>query len=487
MKIDTFWEWDLRDFRKALDEGDLSYRDMIYTFLEHTLSLEPKVRAYLHFPAEKIKKYAKAKSHSSQNLLAGIPVAIKDNICVQGFPTTCGSRILEDFIAPYSATAVRKLEDSGYLFFGKTNLDEFAMGSSTENSAYQDTRNPWDLGCVPGGSSGGSAACVGAGMPFWALGSDTGGSVRQPAGLCGVVGMKPTYGRVSRYGLVAFASSLDGIGVITRRVFDNAVILSIISGCDPFDQTTADVPPLTLKTIDEWESQKKWRIGLPVEFFGEGLSQASRDVIMNVVHELEKYGFTFEEISLPHSKYSVAVYYLICTSEASSNLARYDGVRYGLRVTGRSFRETYAKTRTKGFGEEVKRRIMLGTFSLSAGYYDAYYRTANKARTLIAQDFQKAFHKVDIILCPVSPTPAWKLGEKLDDPLKMYLSDIYTIPSALAGLPGLSLPVGFENNLPVGLQLIGPHFQEERLYQLGMLIEHIRPFYKHKPPIVRGD
>lgn len=484
MIVPEIWNWDLNNFREAFSKGDLSSEELTESFIQRTIELEPKIQTLLYFHEESVRTSSRLlQPKRSDAILHGIPIAIKDNICVRGIPCTCASRILEGFIPPYDATAIERLKKEHALIFAKTNLDEFAMGSSTENSAFQNTRNPWNRERVPGGSSGGSAAAVAAGLTFWALGSDTGGSVRQPASLCGVVGIKPTYGRVSRYGLVAFASSLDVIGVITRRVWDNAVILHTIAGADARDQTTAEVPLFSLNAIRNWEStQKTWRIGLPVEYFSSGLETETRSVLEKVFGVLENHGCEFVEIRLPHSEYAVAVYYVLCTSEVSSNLARYDGVRYGFRNTSTRFRDMYAQTRSQGFGDEVKRRIMLGTFALSAGYYDAYYLTGSKARTLIAQDFHQAFQKVDLIAGPTSPTTAWKLGEKLDDPLKMYLSDIYTVPSSLAGLPALSIPVGLDKQgLPVGLQIIGPHFGEDKIYQLAMKIEALFPFYREIP------
>lgn len=479
----SFWTWSLEDFTREKKRDPEILRSFIDSLIDRYEKIENQLGAFLHFDAEKTRtELLNILPALSDHPLSGIPVAIKDNICVKGFPTTCASKILEGFIAPYHATAVYRLRDAGTVYYGKTNLDEFAMGSSTENSAYKITRNPWDLERVPGGSSGGSAAAVAAGLTFWALGSDTGGSVRQPAALCGVVGMKPTYGRVSRYGLVAFASSLDVIGVITRRVWDNAVILHTISGVDEKDQTTADVPAPDLEAVRRWQDIKRWRIGIPREYLSEGLDKGTKQVIEKVMHQLSREGCEIIEVELPHTEYAIATYYVLCTAEASSNLARYDGVRYGFRAKSAHFREMYRRTRSLGFGDEVKRRIMLGTFALSAGYYDAYYLTGLKVRRLIASDFSSAFQNVDLIIGPTSPSTAWKLGEKLDDPLKMYLSDVYTVPASLAGLPALSVPVGCdENRLPVGLQIIGPHYQEERIYQLAMLLETLFPFYREIP------
>jgi aspartyl-tRNA(Asn)/glutamyl-tRNA(Gln) amidotransferase subunit A len=396
--------------------------------------------------------------------LAGIPVAIKDNIVLRDVANTCGSKILEGYVPPYTATAVERLRGAGAIIVGKTNLDEFAMGSSTENSGFFVTRNPHNLDCVPGGSSGGSAAAVAAGMSLIALGSDTGGSIRMPASFCGVVGMKPTYGRVSRYGLVAYASSLDQIGPFAKSVRECAQVLSVICGFDPYDSTSADVPVEAFaQEIDE--PLKDVRIGVPKEYFVPGLDPEVKARFEECIKVYENLGCKIEEISLPHTEYAIAAYYLIATAEASSNLARYDGVRYGLRMGGEAgLADMYRKTRMAGFGKEVKRRILLGTYALSAGYYDAYYLKALKVRTLILRDFQNAFERVDLILTPTCPTVAFRIGEKMDDPLSMYLSDIFTITCNLAGLPGISVPAGTNSvGLPIGVQLLGNHFQESLL------------------------
>src|SRR5688572_8132923 len=393
--------------------------------------------------------------------LAGVPVAIKDNMAVRGVATTCASRILEGYIPPYTATAVDRLRKAGAIIVGKTNLDEFAMGSSTENSGFFVTRNPKNLDHVPGGSSGGSAAAVAGGMSPIALGSDTGGSIRTPASFCGVVGMKPTYGRVSRYGLVAYASSLDQIGPFTRNVRDCALVLSVICGFDSCDSTSADVPVEPFRR-DLDQPLKGVRIGVPKEYFVPGLDAEVRKRFEHSINVYKNLGCEIDDISLPHTEYAIAAYYLIATAEASSNLARYDGVRYGVRRGGEAgLADMYRKTRMSGFGAEVKRRILLGTYALSAGYYDAYYLKAMKVRTLILQDFQKAFEHVDLILTPTSPTVAFRIGEKTSDPLSMYLSDIFTITCNLAGLPGISIPAGINAaGLPIGIQLLGNHFQE---------------------------
>jgi aspartyl-tRNA(Asn)/glutamyl-tRNA(Gln) amidotransferase subunit A len=406
--------------------------------------------------------------------LAGVPMAIKDEIVTEGVATTCGSRILEQYIPPYDATAVQRLEAEGAVILGKTNCDEFAMGSSTENSAYGPVRNPCDLTRVPGGSSGGSAAVVASGTAVAALGSDTGGSIRQPASFCGVVGLLPTYGRVSRYGLVAFASSLDHIGPIARSAKDAATVLGVIAGHDPLDSTSASVPvPDYVAQLDE--PIRTLRIGVPREAFGAGLDKHVEAAVRSAIQTLAGAGCEIVDISLPHSDYAIATYYIIATAEASANLARFDGVRYGLRVahTG-SLSEMYRRTRDLGFGPEVKRRILLGTYVLSAGYYDAYYRKAQQVRTLLARDFQDAFKKVDVIVTPTAPTPAFRLGEKTDNPLEMYLADIYTVTADLAGIPGLSVPCGAADGLPIGVQLLGRYFEEGTLLRLAHHYERLR-------------
>jgi aspartyl-tRNA(Asn)/glutamyl-tRNA(Gln) amidotransferase subunit A len=414
--------------------------------------------------------------------LTGIPLAIKDLICTRGVRTTCGSHILENFIPPYNATVIEKLAAAGAVLVGKTNMDEFAMGSSTENSFFGPTHNPWDLTRIPGGSSGGSAAAVAADECIASLGSDTGGSIRQPAACCGIVGLKPTYGRVSRFGLVAFASSLDQIGPLGKDVRDVALLLNVISGHEIRDSTSVDtpVPDYTRALTDDVRSMV---LGVPREYFIEGIDPEVETAVRQAIRTLEKLGATVREISLPHSPYALAVYYIIAPAEASSNLARYDGVKYGFRAKGnRDLLEMYRETRFEGFGPEVKRRIMLGTYALSAGYYEAYYRKASQVRTLIREDFQKAFSQCDVLLTPTAPTPAFKLGEKVDDPLQMYLSDIFTIPCNLAGLPGLSLPCGFSRQgLPLGLQILANHFQEEKIFRVAYTYEQNTEFHRPKP------
>ena len=399
--------------------------------------------------------------------LTGIPCAIKDNILVEGVKCTAGSKILENYIAPYNATVVRKLKEAGSIILGKTNLDEFAMGSSTENSGFKVTRNPHDLSRVPGGSSGGSAACVAADMSVFALGSDTGGSVRQPACFCGVVGLKPTYGAVSRYGLIAFASSLDQVGTITKTVEDAKIVFEAISGRDSMDSTSVE-----RQKTENWKLKiKNLRIGVPKEYFIKGIDKEVEKIVREAIKKYEKLGAKIVEISLPHTKYALPAYYVISPPEASANLARYDGIKYGFSAGkgAKDLMEIYLKSRGQGFGKEVRRRIMLGTYVLSAGYYEAYYLRAQKVRTLIINDFEKAFKKVDVILTPTSPTPAFKIGEKVKDPLTMYLSDVFTVSVNLAGLPAVSIPAGHIGKLPVGIQLIGRQFEENKILEIGKM------------------
>jgi aspartyl-tRNA(Asn)/glutamyl-tRNA(Gln) amidotransferase subunit A len=419
----------------------------------------------------------RAESDKSDQTLAGVPIAVKDNICVKGMQASCGSRILGDYHPPYNATVIERLINAGAIIIGKTNCDEFAMGSSNENSAFGPVKNPWDTTRVPGGSSGGSAAAVAAGIVPVALGSETGGSVRQPASLCGVLGLKTTYGRNSRYGLVAFASSLDQIGICARDIGDMARTLGAMAGRDRHDATTADVPvPDYTAALDG--NVKGLRIGFPSAMFEKGLDPEIRDAVKNVVDVYRDLGAEIVEVALPHAFYAIAVYYIIATAEASSNLARFDGVRYGFRAEDApELRQMYRKTREEGFGAEVKRRIMLGTYVLSAGYYDAYYRKAQQVRTLIKNDFLSEFKKCDAIITPTSPTTAFGLGERVDDPLAMYLSDIYTVTANLAGIPGLSVPCGLSSQrLPIGFQLLGPYWSEPTLFRLAHAYQQVRPF-----------
>ncbi len=468
------WE-SLVKLRDLLRRGEVSSEELTRHFLNRISELDSKVKAYITITEEESLSQAreadKALKAGEEKPLLGVPLAIKDNICTKGIRTTCASKILENFVPIYDATVIERLRTAGAVILGKTNLDEFAMGSSTENSAFFPTHNPWDLSRVPGGSSGGSAAAVAAGLCAGSLGSDTGGSIRQPASFCGVVGLKPTYGRVSRYGLVAFASSLDQIGPLTRTVADTALLLKVIAGPDPRDSTCAPqgVPDYE-KSLEQ--DLKGLKVGVPKEYFGEGLAEEVREAVEKALEVMKGLGLELKEVSLPHSPYAIAAYYIIAPAEASSNLARYDGVKYGFRAEGKDLIDMYKKTRSQGFGPEVKRRIMIGTYALSAGYYDAYYKKASQVRTLIAQDFAKAFEEVDFVIGPVAPSLAFKIGERTDDPLKMYLSDIYTISVNLAGIVGLSLPCAFsKEGLPIGLQIMGPHFSEERVLALGHQFE----------------
>ncbi|MCD6407894.1 Asp-tRNA(Asn)/Glu-tRNA(Gln) amidotransferase subunit GatA [bacterium] len=467
----TLWE-----LRELLKKKEISCVEVVSSLLEKINSEDKEIHSYL-FVNEKAVEEAKkvdekiAKGEELKEL-EGIPISIKDNMCTIGMPTTCASKILYNFIPPYDATAVKKLKENGAIMIGKTNMDEFAFGSSTENSAFGPTKNPFDKTRVPGGSSGGSAAATSADLCFASLGSDTGGSIRQPAAFCGVVGMKPTYGRVSRYGLIAFASSLDQIGPITKSVRDCAILMNIISGKDEMDSTSVnlEVPDYTEFMREELNGI---RVGIPEEYFISGIEKEVKEKVENVIKIVEKIGGKIEKISLPHTQYGIASYYIIATAEASSNLARFDGVKYGYRTENyRNLMEMYMKTRGEGFGEEVKRRIILGTYVLSAGYYEAYYLKGQKVRTLIKKDFLDAFEKVDVILTPTTPELPFKLGEKKKDPLAMYLSDIFTVNVNLAGLPSISIPGGFSSsNLPVGIQIIAPHFKEERIFEVASAIE----------------
>jgi aspartyl-tRNA(Asn)/glutamyl-tRNA(Gln) amidotransferase subunit A len=475
----------ISEARSAIDRGEISPVELTSSVFRRIDAVEETIKAYVTLVREHaLTEATKAESRIKKNnreMLLGIPLAIKDNMCTEGIRTTCSSKILENFIPPYESTVTRRLKEQGYILIGKTNLDEFAMGSSTENSGFFVTHNPWDLERVPGGSSGGSAAAVAAGECIAALGSDTGGSIRQPAALCGVVGLKPTYGRVSRYGLVAFASSLDQIGPITKDVRDSAILMNIISGYDLCDSTSASlsVPDFTSVLGQDIKGMK---IGIPKEYFIEGMDKEVEKSIREAIKKLESLGATPLKISLPHTGYAVATYYILATSEASSNLARYDGVKYGFRDDGKNLLDMYMGTRARGFGAEVKRRIILGTYALSAGYYEAYYKKAQQVRTLIKQDFEKAFDAVDVIVTPTSPTPAFKVGERTEDPLQMYLSDIFTISVNLAGVPGISIPCGFTSqNLPVGMQIIGKHFDEESILKVAYAYEQATDWHKKKP------
>ncbi len=478
----------LRELQDKFTKGEITAQEIVRAYSLRINQVEPKVRAYITQVKDSAMAQAEALDHKLKGWrrtkpLMGMPLAIKDNICTAGVLTTCASHILGTFVPPYDATVAARLKEQEYLLLGKTNLDEFAMGSSTENSAFGPSRNPWNLAHIPGGSSGGSAAAVAADECAAALGSDTGGSIRQPAAFCGVVGLKPTYGRVSRYGLVAFASSLDQIGPITKDVADAAFLLKEIAGHDPQDSTSANLPVPDYTKALKKRDLKKLKVGVPQQYFEEGLDPEVEAAVREAIAELERLGGEVVDLTLPRTDAAIATYYLIATAEASSNLARYDGVKYGLRSKEtRDLLDLYLKTRQEGFGPEVKRRIMLGTYALSAGYYDAYYGKAQAVRTLIRRDFEAAFQEVDLIVTPVTPTPAFKLGEKIQDPLQMYLSDIFTISVNLAGVPAISVPCGVSQaGLPIGLQLIGRPFAEETILRAAHAYEQATNWRARKP------
>jgi aspartyl-tRNA(Asn)/glutamyl-tRNA(Gln) amidotransferase subunit A len=468
--------WTIIGIQAALRAKKVSARELATDFFAKIDRQNPVLNAYLTLSPERAYSQADRVDTAISRgdklpPLAGVPIAIKDVISTSGVRTTCGSRILETYVPPYDATAVARLDKAGAVILGKTNCDEFAMGSSNENSAYGPVRNPVAPDRVPGGSSGGSAAAVAAGLAIVALGSDTGGSIRQPGSFCGIPALMPTYGRVSRYGLIAFASSLDRIGPFSENIADAATVMSVIAGHDENDSTSAAVSVPDYSAEIEKPVQGL-RIGVPDEYFAEGIDSEVKDKVLAAIALMEKLGCRRIPLKMPHTDYAIATYYIIATAEASSNLARYDGVRFGLRVPGATLLDMYRKTRERGFGPEVKRRIMLGTYVLSSGYYDAYYLRAQKVRSLIARDFSNAFQKVDAILTPTSPTPAFKLGERTSDPLQMYLADIYTVTGDLAGIPGISVPCGkTKAGLPVGLQILGPHFSESRILQLARAFE----------------
>jgi aspartyl-tRNA(Asn)/glutamyl-tRNA(Gln) amidotransferase subunit A len=474
------------ELSQLLAQGETTAEAVTSEFLKSIKQRDEKVRAFLHMDDSAALNQARAvdakrKRGDKLGPLAGVPIAIKDVLCTEGVRTTCGSRILQNFVPPYDAHVVTQLKQADLVLIGKTNMDEFAMGSSTENSAYQITRNPWDSERIPGGSSGGSAAAVAACETPLALGTDTGGSIRQPASLCGVVGLKPTYGRVSRFGLVAFASSLDQIGSLTHDVTDAAQLLGVIAGHDPRDSTSVNQPvPAYSKTVDQ--PVQSLTIGVAKEYFAEGLDAEVEQSVRAALKVYESLGATIKEVSLPHSQYAIAVYYIVATAEASSNLARYDGVHYGYRAkTFANLIDMYAKSRGEAFGKEVKRRIMLGTYALSSGYKDAYYLKALKVRRLIKDDFDKAFAQCDVLMGPTAPTAAFKIGEKTENPLEMYLSDIYTISCNLAGIPGISIPCGFtKSNLPVGLQILAPPFEEEKLLRVARMHERATDWHMRR-------
>ncbi|MFZ5877704.1 MAG: Asp-tRNA(Asn)/Glu-tRNA(Gln) amidotransferase subunit GatA [Nitrospirota bacterium] len=479
----------IHEARALLAARTISSRELLESVEARVAAVEPEVHAYLSLTRDLARAQAdeadrRLRAGESVTPLTGVPVALKDNMCVSGVKTTCASKILEGFVPPYDAAVVARLRAAGAVFMGKTNMDEFAMGSSTENSAFGNTRNPWGRDRIPGGSSGGSAAAVAADECLGSLGSDTGGSIRQPAACCGVVGLKPTYGRVSRYGLVAFASSLDQIGPFAKDVEDCALLLNAIAGHDPNDSTSADVPrpdyAAELKT-----GVRGLRVGVPKEYFIAGMDRDVEAAVKAAIRALEREGARIEDVSLPNTEYAVAVYYLLATAEASSNLARYDGVRFGYRAKApANLMDLYFRSRAEGFGPEVKRRIMLGTYALSSGYYDAYYVKAQRVRTLIKRDFDRAFERVDVIATPTAPTPAFRLGEKTQDPLQMYLSDIFTISVNLAGVPALSMPCGFSGDgLPIGLQLIGKPFAESTILRAAAAYERVTDWTTKKPAL----
>jgi aspartyl-tRNA(Asn)/glutamyl-tRNA(Gln) amidotransferase subunit A len=478
----------LCDAGEKLRAGEFTSVELTEAILQRVAAIDEQIRAYLTLDREAALDQAhcadaRLRAKENHSPLLGIPIALKDNFLTRGLRTTTASKILGEFVPPYDATTVQKLRAAGAVIIGKTNLDEFAMGSSAENSAFFPTRNPWDVDRIPGGSSGGSAAAVAADECIAALGTDTGGSIRQPAACCGIVGLKPTYGRVSRYGIIAFASSMDQVGPMTKDVRDSALLLEAIAGHDLADSTSGT------RAVPRYEEAltgdiKGLRVGIPKEYFVSGMQADVEQAVRLAIHELAKNGALVEEISLPHTEYAVAVYYIVATAEASSNLARYDGMRYGYRADAKDLIETYMISRDEGFGAEVKRRIVLGTYVLSAGYYDAYYLKAQRVRALIKRDFEEAFKRCDVIVTPTSPTTAFKLGEKTQDPLQMYLSDIYTISINLAGVPALSLPCGFDQEgMPIGLQIIGKHFDEATILRLAHHFEQSTEWHKRRPRI----
>ena len=475
----------------ALQSGEISSREITEAYLARIESLEPSIKAFITRTPDLALQQAEAADKKLAEIrqsgdgryptLLGVPIAIKDVLATQNIRTTAGSHILENFVPPYNATAVERLLEAGVVVLGKTNTDEFAMGSSTENSGFETTRNPWNTSRVPGGSSGGSAAAVAARMTPLALGTDTGGSVRQPASFCGVTGLKPTFGRVSRFGLIAYGSSLDVIGALGFSAADVAAAFSVMAGHDPLDATSANIPKAEVQ-LNGSQSLTKLRVGIPAEYFGSGIQRDVETAVRKAIDQLESLGAEIHEINLPHTEYAVPVYYLIAPAEASANLARFDGIRYGPRAETEAMWDVFRKTRGELFGREVKRRIMLGTYALSAGYYDAYYGKAQKVRTLIQRDFEAAFEKVDMIAAPVAPTTAFKIGGHSGDPLSMYLEDIFTLPANLAGVPGLTFPVGFDSEgLPIGMQLMGPHFREDLLLKAAHAYQQVTEWHTNEP------
>ena len=473
--MSELWKLTLKEASDGLTQALFSAKELTESTLERIQDVEPKVQSFITLTSEQALVGAgradERIASGNKTPLTGIPMQLKDLLCTRDVPTTCGSKMLEQFVPVYNATVVEDLNQAGAISLGKGNMDEFAMGSSCETSAFHPTYNPWDLKRVPGGSSGGAAASVASGQVPFAIGSDTGGSIRQPAALCGVVGMKPTYGLVSRYGLIAFASSLDQIGPLTRTVYDNAMVLDIIAGHDPMDATSVNRKSESISATLTGDIKGR-KLGVPSEYFGNGIDEGVKNLVKDAIKILEREGAEIVEVSLPHTKYALSCYYIIAPSECSSNLARYDGVKYGHSFLGTdNMWQAMENSRGEGFGQEVKRRMMIGTYALSSGYYDAYYLKAQKVRTLIKQEFDEVFQQVDAIISPTSPTTAFEVGEKIGDPLSMYLSDILTIPANMAGLPGMSVPCGFVDDLPVGLQIIGPRFSESRIYNIGMAYE----------------
>ena len=479
------WDWTAAEIAAGVKAGEVSAREIARAFLDRAQALDPGLHVFNTLPPERILAEAEAvdrrrASGAVLGPLAGLPIAIKDNICVAGMPATCSSRILAGFKPPYDASVIIRVREADGVLFGKTNMDEFAMGSSTENSCAGPTRNPWDRARVPGGSSGGSAVAVAAGLAPLAIGSDTGGSIRLPAAFCGITGLKPTYGAVSRFGLIAFASSLDQIGPLARDARDAALLLSVLAGHDPRDSTSVprDYPDYGMEIGGKIDGV---RIGLPREYFGAGLSEEVRAAVLSGAEVLRDLGAEIKELSLPTTEYALAAYYLIALAEASSNLARYDGVRYGLRVEGEDTISMFTATRAEGFGPEVKRRIMIGTYALSAGYYDAYYKRAQQVRTLIGRDFARVFAECDALLTPTAPSVAFRIGERSHDPLEMYLTDVCTVTANLAGIPGLSVPCGFAGGLPVGMQFLGPAFSEGLLLRLAAAYQDVTDWHLKRP------
>lgn len=487
------YEYTVHELVEKLEKGEITSKELTESYFKRIKEIDPKVKAYVSIlEKEALEKAIKIdedrKAGKAVSKFAGIPIGIKDNMCITGTKTTCSSKMLENFVAPYNATVIEKLNKEDLVYLGKLNMDEFAMGSSTEHSAFFVTHNPWNLDRVPGGSSGGSAAAVSAEIAPWALGSDTGGSIRQPASLCGVIGLKPTYGLVSRYGLVAYASSLDQIGPLTKDVTDSAMLLNLIAGHDDKDSTSMNIEKkdYTLSLVNDVKGMK---IGIPKEYIGEGINEEVKNAILQVAKKYEQLGATVEECSLDTGKFAIAAYYIVACAEASSNLGRFDGIRYGYRSEKfENLKDIYRNSRSEGFGEEVKRRIILGTYVLSSGYYDAYYKKAQKVRTVIRNSYDELFKKFDLLLTPTSPTTAFKIGEKSGNPVEMYLADICTVPVNIAGLPGMSIPCGLDSKgLPISFQLIGNAFDEEKIFRAAYTYEQNTNFRQNKPTFKGGN